>query len=114
MNVEFTPEFVKHAKKIASKENLNAMSIHAKKVGCNGLAYEFTPVRVDPLSSDYFSSPQALFDVDDFEFYIPADQESIFEGSKFDYIREGLNYRVIVSNPNILSQCGCGYSFNVE
>jgi iron-sulfur cluster assembly accessory protein len=109
MNVEFTPAFIEHAKKIANKVEYNAMYIHVKTVGCNGLAYQFDPT-LNGLPDD---GTELTFKVDDFEIIFPKDQVKIFEGAKFDYVRQGLNTRVVVTNPNATSQCGCGESFNV-
>lgn len=111
MNVEFTPAFIAHAKKQAAKQNYNAMFIHAKKVGCNGLAYVFEPVSEGVFSS---ASPEISFEVDGFVFNFPTIQTYIFNGAKFDIVKEGLNRRVSVSNPNATSECGCGASFSVK
>ncbi len=35
-------------------------------------------------------------------------------GTEIDYTQEGLNYRLIIENPNAVDACGCGESFNFD
>ena len=114
MNVEFTPAFLKHTKEIIAKANKNSMIIKTKKVGCNGLAYDFVPNSCD--IGDLIEGENGNVNISlfcDFAIIISLSDKQIFNNCKFDYIRDGLNYKIEVTNPQKTSECGCGHSFNV-
>ena len=116
MNVNFTPAFINHTKSVFSKGNANSMIIGIKTVGCNGLTYTFEP-NTCPDINDLIKGDNGTMwinVVDEIAFIINKNDYKILDGSKFDYIREGFNFRVSVSNPQKTSQCGCGESFNVS
>ena len=43
-----------------------------------------------------------------------AESLPFLQGSRIDYVREGLNEKFAFENPNATSQCGCGESFSVQ
>lgn len=116
MNVSFTPAFINHIKSVLSKENANGMIIGIKTVGCNGLTYTFQTNTCPDISTLIEGDNGAMWIsvVDKIAFIIKKNDYKILDGSEFDYIREGFNFRVNVSNPQKTSQCGCGESFNVS
>ena len=109
MNVIFTPAFVEHMRKIATQASMDAIYIYTKRVGCNGLTYAF-----DATKAKVESEHELRVVVDDLEFVIPKTLELTFSGCVFDYQRQGLNYKVVVHNPNAKGTCGCGESFNLN
>lgn len=83
-----------------------ALRIGVKKVGCSGYAYTFDyadEVRADDHTFTAFGAKVVLD-----EATLPY-----IDGSKFDFITEGLKQRFKIDNPKVDSMCGCGESFNL-
>jgi len=84
-----------------------ALRIGVKKVGCTGLAHTFDLIdKVGP-NDHSFESHGAR---------IVVDTESLeyLDGSRVDFVTDGLKQSFKFDNPNVDSQCGCGESFNVK
>ena len=84
-----------------------ALRVGVKKVGCSGMAYSY----------DYADEVRAGDHV--FEAYnakVVVDEQSLpfIDGSRFDFVTEGLKQMFKFDNPNVDSLCGCGESFNVK
>jgi iron-sulfur cluster assembly protein len=45
---------------------------------------------------------------------IDADSFVFLDGSRIDFVTEGLKQMFKFDNPNVDSECGCGESFNVK
>ena len=45
---------------------------------------------------------------------VPTTIFSFIDGSRFDFVSEGMNKAFKVDNPNVDSTCGCGESFNLK
>ncbi len=83
------------------------LRVGVKKVGCSGFAYTF----------DYADDVRAgdqLFESHDAKVVIDADSLSFLDGSRLDFVREGLKQAFKFENPNVDSTCGCGESFNLK
>lgn len=84
-----------------------AMRIGVKKVGCTGLAHTFELIdELGPLDHS-FESHGARIVVD-------AGSLEFLDGSRIDFLTEGLKQSFKLDNPNVDSECGCGESFNVK
>lgn len=110
MNVEFTPAFIENVRRVAEVDHCDGLWITIKKVGCNGYAYDYKPYFA--LSIEHRMA--YIFEVSE-KVFVAIDPKisEILEGSKFDYVREGLNFKTKVLNPHIKGTCGCGESFNL-
>ena len=84
-----------------------ALRIGVKKVGCTGLAHTFD-IADEVLANDHtFESHSARVLID-------ADHLVFLDGSRIDFVTEGLKQMFKFDNPNVDSECGCGESFNVK
>ena len=82
-----------------------ALRIGVKKVGCSGYAYMFDyadEVRPDDHMFTAFGAKVVLDGAT-----LPC-----IDGSKFDFVTEGLKQRFKIDNPKVDNMCGCGESFN--
>ena len=72
--------------------------------GCAGWTHQFSPCET-PHQNDFVISlnDQAYLVID------PSTIEFI-DGSTVDYVQDGLNWKLVINNPN-LKVCGCGASF---
>lgn len=84
-----------------------ALRIGVKKVGCSGLAHTFD-------YADEIREGDHMFESHDARVVVDADSLSFLDGSRIDFVTEGLKQMFKFDNPNVESQCGCGESFNVK
>lgn len=84
-----------------------ALRIGVKKVGCSGLAHTFD-------YADEIREGDHTFESHDARVVIDRDSLSFLDGSRIDFVTEGLKQMFKFDNPNVESQCGCGESFNVK
>lgn len=84
-----------------------ALRIGVKKVGCSGLAHTFD-------FADEIREGDRTFESHDARVVIDCDSLSFLDGSRIDFVTEGLKQMFKFDNPNVESQCGCGESFNVK
>ena len=83
------------------------LRVGIKKVGCSGFAYTFD------YADDIRSDDQA-FEAHDAKVVVDAESLAVLDGSRLDFIREGLKQMFKFENPNVDSTCGCGESFNLK
>jgi len=93
-------QLAKHGKGIA-------LRIGIKKVGCSGLAHTFD-------IADEIRANDHTFESHDARVVINADSLEFLDGSRIDFVTEGLKQMFKFDNPNVDSECGCGESFNVK
>ena len=84
-----------------------ALRIGVKKVGCSGLAHTFDYADEVRAGDHTFESHNAKVVVD-------ADSLPVLDGSRIDFVREGLKQMFKFDNPNVDSECGCGESFSLK
>jgi len=90
---------------MAGRDGASALRLGVKKTGCSGFAYVL----------DY--ADQALADDVEFEDHgvrilVQRDNLPMVDGTRVDFVRDGLNQSFKFSNPNAKDECGCGESFN--
>ena len=84
-----------------------ALRIGIKKVGCTGLAHTFE-------IADEIRPGDHTFESHNARVVLDTDSLSVLDGSRIDFVKEGLKQMFKFDNPNVESECGCGESFNVK
>jgi len=84
-----------------------ALRIGVKKVGCSGFAYTFD-------YADEVRANDQLFESHDAQVVIDTANLPFLDGSRIDFVREGLNATFKFDNPNVDNTCGCGESFSLK
>jgi iron-sulfur cluster assembly protein len=108
MAITLTENAAKQIRKQLAKRGKGlALRIGVKKVGCSGFAYTFDYADEVRQGDEIFASHDASLVVD-------ADSLPFLDGSRVDYIREGLNDSFRLHNPNVGDTCGCGESFSLK
>ena len=83
------------------------LRVGVKKVGCSGLPTpSTTPTKCRP--------DDRLFEAHDAKVVVDAESLAFLDGSRLDFVKEGLKQVFKFENPNVDSTCGCGESFNVK
>lgn len=99
----------KHLLSYLEKEEASrGVRFSVKKTGCSGLSYVVDFVNsvqdndlVLPLNERY-------------QLFIEKASYPFLKGMSVDYVKEGLNAKLVFKNPNQTGQCGCGESFTVD
>ena len=84
-----------------------ALRIGVKKVGCSGLAHTFD-------YADEVRAGDQLFESHNAKVVVDADSLPVLDGSRIDFVKEGLKQMFKFDNPNVDSACGCGESFSLK
>ena len=83
------------------------LRVGVKNVGCSGFAYTFD-------YADEVRAGDLLFESHNAKVVIDAESLSFLDGSRLDFVKEGLKETFKFDNPNVESECGCGESFNMK
>lgn len=94
-------------KQLAKRGKGLALRVGVKKSGCSGFGYTFD--YADELRAD-----DHVFESHDANVVVDASSLPFIQGSRIDFVKEGLNDSFRFDNPNIDSTCGCGESFNLK
>lgn len=84
-----------------------ALRIGVKQSGCSGYAYTYD-LADEILAGDH------IFEAFDAKIVMNDEALQIIDGSKLDFVTEGLKQSFKVENPKVTAMCGCGESFNVS
>lgn len=96
----------------SSKKYLNnllkanqALSIGLKPSGCTGYAYV---MNVEDTQDKKVSNFQGV------NFIIEDENKKFLNNSIIDYKKQGLNAKLVIENPSVKNECGCGESFSFK
>jgi iron-sulfur cluster assembly protein len=83
------------------------LRLGVKRVGCSGWAYTYD-------YADEVSADDRVFEAFDTKVVIDGKSLDFLDGSRLDFVKEGLKEVFKVDNPNVDATCGCGESFSVK
>jgi iron-sulfur cluster assembly protein len=108
MAITLTENAANQIRKQLSKRGKGlALRIGVKKVGCSGFAYTFD-------YADELRQGDEIFTSHDASLVVDSGSLPFLDGSRVDFIREGLNDSFRLDNPNVDNTCGCGESFSMK
>ena len=108
MPITLTENAAKQIRKQLAKRGKGlALRIGIKKVGCSGFAYTFD-------YADDIRVGDQMFESYDANVIIDAGSLPFLDGSRVDFVKEGLNDSFKFDNPNVDNMCGCGESFSLK
>jgi iron-sulfur cluster assembly protein len=77
-----------------------------KTSGCSGFSYV-----VD--YADEAKPDDLVFDSQGVKVFVDPASLAAIDGTRIDFVRQGLNESFRFDNPNVRGECGCGESFSV-
>jgi iron-sulfur cluster assembly protein len=83
------------------------LRVGVKKVGCSGFAYTFD-------YADEIREGDRSFESNGATVVVAAESLSFLDGSRLDFVRDGLKQMFAFDNPNVDNTCGCGESFSLK
>ena len=83
------------------------LRVGVKQVGCSGFAYTFD-------YADEMREGDRSFESHGAAVVVATDSLSFLDGSRLDFVKEGLKQMFAFDNPNVDNTCGCGESFNLK
>ena len=84
-----------------------ALRIGVKQTGCSGYAYTYDYAD-EVLAGDH------VFEGYDAKVVLDDESLKYIDGSKLDFVTEGLKQTFKVENPKVTAMCGCGESFSIK
>jgi iron-sulfur cluster assembly protein len=84
-----------------------ALRIGVKQTGCSGYAYTYD-------FADEVLAGDELFEGFDAKVVLDKNALQYIDGSKLDFVTEGLKQVFKVENPKVTAMCGCGESFSIK
>jgi iron-sulfur cluster assembly accessory protein len=112
VNITFTDAARLYIKKMLEKKGGVGFRLSIKKTGCSG--YSYSPTIVEKINAEDLT----LKLTNDLTIFIDVTWLSLLQGLHVDYMEEeksGLKQkRLIFTNSNEASRCGCGESFHIE
>lgn len=91
---------------MAAREGVTGLRVGVKKSGCSGFSYVLDYAREA-------GPDDAVFEDQGVRIVVDRKSLSLIDGTRVDFVREGLGQTFRFDNPNVSDACGCGESFNV-
>jgi iron-sulfur cluster assembly protein len=108
MSISLTDKAASRVRDYLARNNQAlGLRLGVKKTGCSGYAY--TVDYADAIGAD-----DVVVETQGVRLIVAAEALPLIDGSRIDYVREGLNEKFAFQNPNATGQCGCGESFSVQ
>lgn len=108
--ITITSAACEHIKKSVEKNQGAGFRLSIKKTGCSG--YSYVPEVISTINATDF-----VCETGGIKIYLDTSWLHLLQGIQIDYIEEkksGLKQtRLVFTNPNESSRCGCGESFHV-
>lgn len=110
-NITLTDSACAYIKKTLEKNKSVGFRLSVKKTGCSG--YSYAPAVIEQVNA-----ADNFLEINGIPIYIDMTWFHLLQGLHVDYIEEeksGLKQkRLVFTNPNESSRCGCGESFHVS
>ena len=105
--LHLTERAAAHVKQYLEREGGKALRVGVKRTGCSGWAYT-VDIAQGPSDDDQVFTDRGL------QIVVDVKALELIDGTKVDFVTEGLNRLFTFSNPNVHEECGCGESFSVR
>lgn len=84
-----------------------AIRIGVKESGCTGYKYIISDVKECEANDLKITLDNGV------NLVIQPEHLAAIRGTTIDYVQEGVNKNLVMQNPNVKDECGCGESFSI-
>jgi len=107
MSLSVTPKAAQQIRKaLAQRGSGVGLRLAVKTSGCSGYAYAIEV-------ADAAAAEDVAFESEGVTLLVDGRSLAMIDGTRLDWVREGLNEGFRFENPNASATCGCGESFAV-
>jgi iron-sulfur cluster assembly protein len=107
MTLTVSPKAATQIKKALARRGAGVgLRVAVKASGCSGYAYALE-------YADAARTSDVIFETEDVQLIVDAQCLPLLDGTRLDWVREGLSEGFKFLNPNAKATCGCGESFAV-
>lgn len=108
MSISFTPAALERVRQfLATHPDKVGLRFGVRRSGCSGWGYVVE-------LADAVGSGDAVLEVDGVRVLVAAESLPLVDGTRIDFVRQGLNAQFTFDNPNATDACGCGESFTTH
>ena len=107
MSISLTPSAADRVRShLASRGRGLGLRLGIKTTGCSGYSYVID-------YADAAAPDDLVFEDQGVKVFVDPASFVVLDGTKVDFVRQGLNESFQFVNPNVKAECGCGESFTV-
>ena len=106
MAIMLTKSAAERVRTFLDKDGGVGLRLGVRKTGCSGWAYTVQ------LAAD-IQDDDIIFENDGVKVVVSQESLGFLDGSKIDFVSEGLGMTFKFNNPNVTDECGCGESFTI-
>ncbi len=106
--LRITPAAAEHFRRSLGGREGAAVRLSVQESGCTGFKYVVQEVREHPPTDVELELDNGV------RVYVDPEAIAFLRGTEIDYTRDNINQTLKFNNPNVVAECGCGESFNVE
>lgn len=92
---------------MASTPGVLGLRFGVTRTGCSGWGYTVDLAREQ-------RGDDAVFEQDGVRIFVDAQSLPLVDGTRIDFVRQGLSETFTFENPNATAECGCGESFTTR
>ncbi len=108
MGIFLTPQALNHVRRYAAREGRQMLRLDLTRTGCSGWAHEVS------LADQADQENDLVFSQDDVKVVVRREILPMLDGTRIDFITQGLNRVFVFDNPQAGEACGCGESFTLS
>ncbi len=106
MSITLTNPAARRVSEFLARDGGVALRLAVRKTGCSGWAYAVSLARE-------VASQDVVFEDNGVTIVVDPESLPYLQGSRIDFVAEGLNSTFKFDNPNATEECGCGESFTI-
>jgi len=92
---------------LSADESAVGLRFGVRRTGCSGWGYLIELAREQRDGDTAFAQ-------DGVRILVDADSLALVDGTRIDFLKQGLNEQFVFENPNVSAECGCGESFTTD
>lgn len=104
----FSEAAIVHLRSRLAHSGAVGLRLALKESGCSGYMYELDYLGGEDEASEHLRVSR------DVPVFVPHAQFHLVQGTRVDYVTEGLNAMLRFENPRAQASCGCGESFSLN